>query len=33
MALFGNIKMFNVDYESKIKELTKKITGDVKNED
>ena len=26
MAIFG--KMFNVDYESKIKELTKKITGE-----
>jgi hypothetical protein len=28
MALFGNIKMFNVDYESKIKELTKNLTGE-----
>lgn len=26
MAIFG--KMFNVDYESKIKELTKKLTGE-----
>lgn len=26
MVIFG--KMFNVDYESKIKELTKKITGE-----